>query len=62
MAASKKKYPHYRLEQTATGLGVAVSTTGLRPVQQKDADTFPTASAALIAGAGQCVDVVRVDA
>jgi|CXWL01.1.fsa_nt_gi hypothetical protein len=61
MASTKKKYPHYRLEQTATGLGVALTTAGFRSVEPKDADTFPTASAALIAGAGQCVDLVRVD-
>ena len=62
MASSKKKYPHHRLEHTATGLGVAQSTAGYRLVEPAKADTFPTHVAAMIAGAGHCVDVVRVDA
>lgn len=54
--------PHYRLEHAATGLAVAQTVTGYRLVEPGQADTFTTAAAAMIAAAGQPVDVVRVDA
>jgi hypothetical protein len=56
------KFPHYRLEQPATDFPVAQSMAGYLPVPAKDADTFPTRIAALIASAGAGLDVVRVDA
>jgi hypothetical protein len=62
MARTKQNYPHYRLEQSATDLCVAQTPAGYRPVEPSKADTFPTRSAALIASAGQPIDVVRIDA
>lgn len=62
MARKKQQYPHYRLEQSSTDLCVAQTTAGYRPVEARDADTFPTRKDALIASAGEPLDVVRVDA
>lgn len=59
---AKKKYPHYRLEEPATGLPVRQERAGYRVVKVRDADTFPTLTDALIASAGAGVDAVRVDA
>ncbi len=61
MRTKKKKYPHYRLEERSTGLGVAQTIAGYRLVEPRQADTFPTFTAALIASGVQPVDIVRVD-
>lgn len=62
MARRKQKFPHYRLEHAGTALCAAQSTAGYRLVEPENADTFPTARAALIAAGAQPLDVVRVDA
>jgi len=56
------RFPHYRLQDSATDLPVAQTTKGYRVVRARDADTFPTRLDAQIASAGQPLDAVRVDA
>lgn len=62
MARTRLQYPHYRLEEAATGLGVAQTLAGYRLVLPRDADRFSTLSAAQIAAGNQALDLVRVDA
>ncbi len=56
----KKNYPHYRLEDTTTGLGIADTASEPRLVKPEDADTFPSSFDAVLASAGRSVELVKV--
>lgn len=62
MKYTRKKLPHYRLEEPATGLAVAQTLAGYRLVPTPEADTFASRDAALFAAGAQPLDLVRVDA
>ena len=62
MARRKQQHPHYRLEEPITGLGAAQTIAGYRLVALRDADTFPSLNAALVAAGAAPVEPVRVDA
>jgi hypothetical protein len=56
------RFPHYRLEEPRSGLCAAQTLAGYRVVHARDADTFSTYCAALIAAGAAPLDIVRVDA